>query len=242
MEWKEIKGTKGYYLVSDTGKVFSTRSNRLLTIGHRGDYCYVEFNIDGKAEKHYLHRLVAEAFIPNPNGYEIINHKDENPANNRADNLEWCTYKYNSNYGTCQERKVRNRKPKKTEEYVQSKKIYQFDLEGNLVAEYGSVAEAGRSIGKHPSCIMKVVNGIMKKYVGYYWNTEPVFDYNPEYKRVFKKGALLQLDMDGNIIKRYTDARELEQDGYSQIQINRVCRGERKTYKGYAWKHEGDNI
>lgn len=57
-----------------------------------------------------IHRLVAEAFIPNPNNYPCINHKDENPSNNNIDNLEWCTYKYNANYGTGVERQKLSRR------------------------------------------------------------------------------------------------------------------------------------
>ena len=52
----------------------------------------------------YIHRLIAEAFIPNPNNLPVVNHKDENKLNSSIDNLEWCTYEYNRNYGTCIER------------------------------------------------------------------------------------------------------------------------------------------
>lgn len=238
MKWKEVEGTNGLYLISDTGKVFSARTNKILKTGYRVGYEYVELNINGVATKHYIHRLVAEAFIPNPHGYDVVNHKDENPANNNVDNLEWCTHKYNINYGTCIERRVKNRPKKESGDYFWSQKVYQFDLDGNLIAEYGSYTEAARCIGGDTSPIKKVVSGIMKKYKGYYWNTEKVFNYNPEKIHGLKKGAILQLDMDGNVIKRYTTGNELEKDGFNQISVNRVCRGERNTYKGFKWKHE----
>ena len=72
--------------------------------GSRTKYKRVNLCINGVGHKKTIHRLVAEAFIPNPNNYPCINHKDENKENNNANNLEWCTYKYNSNYGTCRER------------------------------------------------------------------------------------------------------------------------------------------
>lgn len=241
MKWKEVKGTDGLYLISDTGKVFSARTNKILKTGYRDGYEHIELNINGKATKHYIHRLVAEAFIPNPHGYELVNHKDEDPGNNRADNLEWCTPKYNVNYGNCLEKRRRNRKKKKSGDYPGSVKVYQFDLDGNFIAEYGSFAEAARSIDGGVSPIRKVVQGIMKKYKGYYWNTEKVFNYNPEKIHGLKKGAILQLDNEGNVIKRYATGNELEKDGYRQISVNRVCRGERKSYKGYMWKHEGES-
>lgn len=240
MRWKEIENTNGFYLISDTGKVFSARTGRILKTGFRDGYEHVELNIGGKPKKHYVHRLVAQAFVPNPNGYDVVNHKDENPANNHADNLEWCTQRYNVNYGNCIAKRKANRKPKASGDYPSSRKVYQFDLDGNFIAEYGSAAEAGRAVGCDSNCIFKVVNGVMKKYAGYYWNTEKIFDYNPEHKRVFKKGAILKLDDAGNVIERYTDVRKLEADGYRQISVNRVCRGERNTYKGFHWRHEGE--
>lgn len=69
-------------------------------------YKSVALRVDGKYHHKLVHRIVAEAFIPNPEGHPIINHIDENPANNKAANLEWCSYKYNTNYGGAQERRT----------------------------------------------------------------------------------------------------------------------------------------
>lgn len=240
MKWKEIPNTDGLYLVSDTGKVFSVRTNKILKTGFRDGYEHIELNINGKAKKHYIHRLVAEAFIPNPNDYPVINHKDENPANNCADNLEWCTQKYNVNYGNCIEKRKQNRKPKNTEDYVNSVKVYQFDLDGNFIAEYGSGNEAGRATGLRGSSITRAAKGDRRQYAGYYWSTEKEFSFQREIKSILRKGALLKCDESGNVVKRYETPQELKADGYNQIQVNRVCRGERKTYKGYTWKHEGE--
>ena len=242
MKWKEIPNTDGLYLVSDEGKIFSVRSNKVLKNQriHNG-YWRIELNINGEYKRYFIHRLVAETFIPNPDNLPCVNHKDENPSNNHVSNLEWCTHKYNTNYGTCIERIIKNKPKKDSGEYFWSKKVYQFDLEGNLIKEYGSVAEAARSISGSPTCINKVIDGIMKKYKGYYWNIDKVFNYNPEKIHGLKKGAILQLDSEGKVIKRYATGNELEKDGYRQISVNRVCRGERNTYKGYKWKHEGEN-
>lgn len=241
MKWKEIPNTDGLYLISDAGKVFSVRNNRVLKNQRlQNGYWRIELNINGEKERHFIHRLVAETFLPNLDNLPCVNHKDENPSNNHVSNLEWCTHKYNMNYGTIIERKVKNRPKKESSEYYWSKKVYQFDLEGNFIAEYGSFAEAARSIDGGVSPIRKVVQGIMKKYNGYYWNTEKVFNYNPEKIHGLKKGAILQLE-NGIVINRYANGNELEKAGFRQISVNRVCRGERKSYKGYEWKHEGDN-
>jgi len=109
-EWRDIKGFEGLYQVSNLGRVKSLpkytyskgypqlRKERILNprgTGRKRNYLAVKF-IDGHQYK--VHRLVAEAFIPNPNNLPLINHKDENPLNNEVDNLEWCDNSYNVKY------------------------------------------------------------------------------------------------------------------------------------------------
>ena len=116
--WKAIPGYEGIYEVSNQGRVRSLpRVIRMdsgignfynyhhngkvlkLRINNKG-YCYV--SLCGK--KVLVHRLVAMAFVPNPDNLSCVNHKDENPKNNNAENLEWCTFQYNLDYGTCRAR------------------------------------------------------------------------------------------------------------------------------------------
>ena len=113
-EWRPVVGYEGLYEVSNTGQVRSL--DRYIKNGHssyrlhkgkvisllKGEYGYIQVNLyyNGKNYKKYVHRLVAQAFIPNPDNLPQINHKDEDKTNNRVDNLEWCTAKYNINYGT----------------------------------------------------------------------------------------------------------------------------------------------
>lgn len=90
----------GDYAVSKSGEVFSLKSNKILKQMDNGNgYKNVCVCIGGKPKKYYVHRLVAMAYLPNPLQYPEVNHIDENRGNNRADNLEWCTAKYNKNYG-----------------------------------------------------------------------------------------------------------------------------------------------
>jgi len=112
--WRDIKGYEGIYQVSNLGKVKSLdriitycNGNKAFTKGRtiRGydngnGYWYVDlYGFDKKRKKKSSHVLVAGAFIENPNNYPQVNHKDENTHNNKSDNLEWCTSKYNNNYG-----------------------------------------------------------------------------------------------------------------------------------------------
>lgn len=109
-DWKDIKYYEGKYQVSNLGRVKSLGNNKskkekILKPGkNKFGYLYVILSKEGIHKNFQLHRLVAQAFIENPNNYPIINHKDENKLNNKVDNLEWCTQKYNINYGTRTQR------------------------------------------------------------------------------------------------------------------------------------------
>lgn len=108
--WKPIECYEDYYLVSNKGNVKSIRSEKILKprIGKQG-YYYLVFSVHGKRKTVKIHRLVAMAFKSNPHHYQMVNHKDENKLNNHANNLEWCTPKYNTNYGTAKSRMIRSR-------------------------------------------------------------------------------------------------------------------------------------
>lgn len=129
--WKEIEGTHGRYFISNKGQVKSLcgRTDRILKQKkHRvkrvcGDvfYCSVKIDYDTNTQKDKLvHRLVAEAFIPNPNNYPIINHIDENTQNNCVENLEWCTHSYNALYGDAQKRRIESFNKGRCEYYASS--------------------------------------------------------------------------------------------------------------------------
>lgn len=117
--WREIPNYEGLYQVSNTGRVRSLnyrRTGKSKVMKPSTDelgYKRIDLCKNGKHKLHYIHRVVALAFIPNPNNYPIINHKDENPSNNYYKNLEWCTYEYNNNYGTKREKLSKAAKGKK---------------------------------------------------------------------------------------------------------------------------------
>jgi hypothetical protein len=104
-DMKDIPGFEGIYAVTRDGRVWSYRKNIFLSPYDNGrGYLKVDLYRKGKRFKKYIHRLVAEAFILNPENLPQINHKSENKADNRVDNLEWCNSLYNNNYGTKNER------------------------------------------------------------------------------------------------------------------------------------------
>ena len=91
--WRPVKGYEDYYLVSNKGNIFSIRNNRklIIKVNSRHHYCEIEFNINGKTSYFRVHRLVAEAFIPNPENKPYVNHIDGVKQNNNVENLEWVT-------------------------------------------------------------------------------------------------------------------------------------------------------
>lgn len=100
-EWKKIPGYEGLYEVSNMGNVRNVRRNKLLRLSKTNNrYIRVSLCKNGIKTGLTVHRLVAEAFLPNPDNLPEVNHKDEDKTNNRVENLEWCDHKYNMNYGT----------------------------------------------------------------------------------------------------------------------------------------------
>lgn len=132
--WKDIKGYEGRYKVSTQGRVYSYLNYKIIKqqLNCHGYYSVILYNKYGKAKRESVHRLVALTFIDNPNSFPVVNHKDENRTNNNVNNLEWCTHKYNSNYGTSQKRHSINR----------GTKIFQYDLNMNLIGIYNSIRQA----------------------------------------------------------------------------------------------------
>ena len=104
--FKPIKGYEGLYYITEDGKVYSNIQNKWLKpINQVNGYLMVPL----QGGKKYIHRLVAETFIPKPNNLSQVNHKDENKKNNHIDNLEWCTPKYNINYGSHNDRSSKSK-------------------------------------------------------------------------------------------------------------------------------------
>lgn len=175
-EWRPVVGYEGLYEVSNMGNVKSVERmkwngksyykapERILKAGKdSGGYLQVHLCKDGKIKQCLVHRLVAAAFIENPNNLLCINHKDENPKNNCVQNLEWCSYSYNNTY---------NDKAKKIGKKVaesRKKPLYSINKVSGLITYWTSAKEAGRVLGIDPSSITKCCKGKLKSSGGFVW-------------------------------------------------------------------------
>lgn len=148
--WKKIEGYEDLYKVSSFGRIYGVKRKRLMKCqeNHNG-YLRVTLCKDGKIKPFFVHRLVAQAFIPNPDNLPQVNHKDENKLNNSVENLEWCTQIYNSNYGTGVERCAKQK----------MKMICQFSLDGEFIQEWKSIKEASTTLGIHHGNITQCCKG-----------------------------------------------------------------------------------
>lgn len=173
--WKAVAGYEGLYEVSDTGKVRSLFRYKKELKPKTDKAGYKRVNLfKNKIGKWYsVHRLVAEVFCFKPNGCNIVNHKDENKQNNNADNLEWCTIKYNNAYGTRLKRMVANtdyskRRVNNTHQIeVCSKPINQYTKEGIFIRSWNSASECHRETGITISNIRRVCSGERKTAKGF---------------------------------------------------------------------------
>lgn len=166
--WKDVMGYEGLYEISSFG---SLKRLKRTTLGKNGvEYNYPELIIKGDYDKDgyirttmsknknkktkKLHRLVAEAFIPNPNNYPEVNHLDETKDNNRVSNLEWTTTRGNANHGTRNER-ITNHPNQRKKVNGWKKPVRIIDLKNGDIKIYESATEAGERIGLHQTLVSR---------------------------------------------------------------------------------------
>jgi hypothetical protein len=163
-EARDVVGYEGLYLVTSDGFIISlprehnnykgdcyvTKAKVLKNHETTDGYLRAALTKNGKTKLTFVHRIVAEAFLENPNSYPEVNHKDENPKNNNVENLEWCTKQYNIDYS-------------------KSKRVAQYTEDGIKIAEYKSIAYAAEITGVGRTSINNVLSGWTNTAGGYLW-------------------------------------------------------------------------
>ena len=150
--WKDIDGFEGLYQVSNYGRVKSRYAIRKKPTTNNG-YEIVKLCKNGEVKHSLVHRLVAQAFIPNPFNFPCINHKDENKRNNIVENLEWCTRAYNNKYS-------------------RAIKVVQYDKNGGYIGVWESIVDASNALHIDNSLISKCCRHKRKSAGGFIWEYE----------------------------------------------------------------------
>ncbi len=189
--WKDIKGLEGYQ-VSDYGRVKSLK--RVVKFGKqqrtveekiiklhaiRTKQNYTQLCVSLKGKDFIVSRLVAEAFIPNPEGKPCIDHINTDPTDNRVGNLRWVTHKENSNNPITLSNMSNARKGKpglKGDKNKYSKKVLQFDLEGNFIKEWDCLHQIEETIGLSHIQVSRCCRGKYKTSGGYIWKFKKEVD------------------------------------------------------------------
>lgn len=149
---KDLKNFEGLYAATEEGQIWSYKSKKYL----KGTICgsgYLTVKLNKKT--YYVHRLIAETFLDNPDNLPVVNHKDENKLNNRLENLEYCSYSGNRTHGTLSERLAQKSR----------KKVYCVELDKT----FNSVNDAAAFISRTQSGISDCLCGRQKTCGGYHW-------------------------------------------------------------------------
>lgn len=240
--WKPVRGYEGLYEVSNFGRVKSlkrvvnshpvnckrTLPEKIRTgrLNKKLGYMMISLSVGNVNKQNYIHRLVAEAFVPNPNNYPMVNHKDEDKANNSVDNLEWCTAKYNMAYSNVfGQAKSKNSKP-----------VCQYDYDGNLIKEYPSSNEAGRALNVRPYCISFCCQGKIGSVRGFLWRYADEGYVKPKQTAALCR-RVIQKDLDGTTIKIWSSIHEAAHGtGTRESLIGRCYHGTRRSTNGFKWE------
>ena len=170
VRWQPVLGYEGLYEVNQFGQIRNKDGQIMRQRLKKAKYTVykkVSLYKDGKYKHLYVHRIVAQAFIPNPQGFELINHKDEDGTNNAVDNLEWCDRSYNATYGTSPKKISKAFKGRESEKRIA---VYATNKSGDFAGEWDSITEAAKDVGCSTSEISGALKGKRKTVKGLIWN------------------------------------------------------------------------
>lgn len=202
-------------------------------------YLFHRFSVNYKMQNALIHRLVAEAFIPNPDNLPFINHKNEDKIDNRVENLEWCSPSYNSNYGLCQHKRS---KSIHLTNIGKCKQICQYTIDGLLMKTYNNYTEIENDGYKYKT-IVRCCKHLQEKSQGYVWRfkgdefSQPC--YNDSKGGTIKK-AIICYNLNGEFVKRYNNLLEAAIAIGGKQKRNGICScayGKKKQAYGYIWKY-----
>ena len=230
-----INNIRTSYYITETGKCYNSNTGKYLKGQENIRNGYFSYSLtlpDGTKKRCAAHRLVAQAFIPNPENKPTVNHIDGNKLNNCVENLEWATAKEQADHSIKTELRKFNH-------------VYCFNKNKELVAEYKNIPEAARAVGCSRGIISQEVLKEEKALsCGFYWSYEKQLKETKNYPNSGKAKEVYQYDLNGKFIMKYPStgvaARAI---GVKKgTHIGECCRGKIKTYKGFLWRYAEDIV
>ena len=250
-EFRWVKGLEGFYQISNKGEVYSfPRHDNLMRVqGGKlmktailpNGYEVAYLSKSGKRYAKYVHKMVAEAFIPNPQNKPEIDHIDTNKLNNNVENLRWCTRKENiSNPLSFSAMKIAvTKNASRGARSPFSRKVGQYSLDGTFIAEYESAGMASLATGVSVASIQSCAIGKRNRGGQFIWKylSEPKMKHNIV-EHIGRCGKpVLQLDKAGNFIAEYVSIGQASRKtGIDASSIAHCVKGRYKSFKGYVWK------
>lgn len=238
--WKKIifDNQETNYSVSDIGEIKNDITNKLLKLSIQQGYYHVNLSINKKSKRFRVHRLVAEAFIPNPENKPYVNHIDGCRSNNNVNNLEWCTPMENTQHAV----KTGLMKP------TREKSVIQYDMDGNKIAEYISISEAARQTNSLVEKIVACCQFKRRSHNNFQWRykqdeSDKLSKINV---RITAPKKVAQINPQTNEIIAIYDSmcQAAKAVNGTQSAITHVIKGDKqtKTHKGYGWKLVDDIV
>lgn len=264
--WKDINGYESIYQVSNLGNIrclhFGNKNSNVIknlkASFNNAGYLKIELHKDGKRKMFYVHRIVANAFIPNPNNLPQINHIDGDKTNNKISNLEWVTSKENINHAISNNLATMNHMSgRKGKLHPNSKPILQYDISGIFICEWYGIAEASRNTGISESAISNCLNNHHKSSGGFIWKFKTSDSFpriidpvvyknkpNKESKRSWKQKTprqmhkIIQLTKTNEVVRIWDNYKQIvNETGFDNGNIYKVINGKTKSAYGYIWRY-----
>ena len=263
--WKPVVGLESRYMISSLGRVKSLAYDFIDSMGrhvHRKEkimkvkicsstgYPQVNLWVGDKNKPFSIHRLIAIAFIPNPNNYPCVNHIDEDRSNSVLNNLEWCSYGYNNTYGSARDKRRKSliqfyKNHPELKMTVKKRgntfRVFQYKKNGDIVKIWdGGLPEIEKALGKAPSVASCVLHKNNSAY-GFVWRYEgDPFSYEPKRSGPKRRVSVMQFDLDGNYIRTFqsiNDAADYLGKRTRNSDITNCCKGNYKTAHGFKWRY-----
>lgn len=218
------------YYITEDGQCYNSNTGKYLK-GQISNSGYLNYNLTygGIKRRLYAHRLVAIAYILNPNNLPEVNHKNANKLDNRVENLEWVSHSENSRYNTL----IGNNK--------NVVPVYQFNKDKELVNSYFCIEDAAKDTGFSISIIKQEVQKPIKTLsCGFYWNNTSSTDFKIQnYENLGKAKQVGRYNkITRKLEKIYSSTGEAARDiSGVHSHISECCRGKIKSYKGYIWRY-----